>query len=38
MIDISLNLVTNGKVIGDGVGPHADYLAADFPYLGKLHV
>src|SRR5438874_9003048 len=27
VIDISLNLVTNGKVSGDGVGPHADYLA-----------
>jgi len=37
VIDISLNLVTNGKVTGDGVGPHADYLA-DFPYLGRPHV
>jgi hypothetical protein len=37
VIDISLNLVTNGKVSGDGVGPHADYLAGDFPYLGKPH-
>src|SRR6266545_1196477 len=34
VIDISLNLATNGKVTGDGVGPHTDYLA-DFPYLGK---
>ncbi|TMF04297.1 MAG: DUF4331 domain-containing protein [Chloroflexi bacterium] len=37
VIDISLNLVTNGKVTGDGVGPHTDYLA-DFPYLGNPHV
>ena len=36
VIDISLNLATNGKVTGDGVGPHTDYLA-DFPYLGKPH-
>jgi len=37
VIDISLNLVTNGKVTGDGVGPHTDYLA-EFPYLGRPHV
>ncbi len=37
VIDIELNLVTHGKVTGDGVGPHTDYLA-DFPYLGKPHV
>jgi uncharacterized protein DUF4331 len=37
VIDISLNLVTHGKISGDGVGPHADYLA-DFPYLGPPHV
>ena len=37
VIDISLNLVTNGQVTGDGVGPHTDYLAR-FPYLGKPHV
>src|SRR5205807_9797362 len=37
VIDIELNLVTNGKVTGDGVGPHSDYLP-DFPYLGKPHV
>jgi hypothetical protein len=37
VIDIELNLVTNGKVTGDGVGPHTDYLS-DFPYLGKPHV
>jgi hypothetical protein len=37
VIDISLNLVTNGKVTGDGAGPHTDYLA-DFPYVGKPHV
>jgi hypothetical protein len=37
VIDISLNLVTNGKVTSDLVGPHTDYLA-DFPYLGNPHV
>jgi uncharacterized protein DUF4331 len=37
VIDISLNLVTNGKITGDGVGPHTDYLS-DFPYLGSPHV
>ena len=37
VIDIELNLVTNGKITGDGVGPHTDYLP-DFPYLGKPHV
>jgi len=37
VIDIELNLVTNGKITGDGVGPHTDYLA-DFPFLGKPHV
>jgi uncharacterized protein DUF4331 len=37
VIDIELNLVTNGGVTGDGVGPHTDYLA-DFPYLGNPHV
>lgn len=37
VIDIELNLVTNGKITGDGVGPHSDYLAA-FPYVGPPHV
>ena len=37
VIDISLNLVTNGRLTGDGVGPHADYLS-EFPYLGRPHV
>ena len=37
VIDISLNLVTNGHISGDGVGPHADYLS-QFPYLGNPHV
>jgi hypothetical protein len=37
VIDIELNLVTNGKITGDGVSPHTDYLA-DFPYLGPPHV
>lgn len=37
VIDIELNLVTNGKITGDGVGPHTDYLS-EFPYLGNPHV
>ena len=37
VIDISLNLVTNGKITGDGVRPHGDYLS-QFPYLGNPHV
>ena len=37
VIDIELNLVTNGKITGDGVGPHTDYLP-DFPYLGNPHM
>ena len=37
VIDISLNLVTNGHVASDGVGPHTDYLA-QFPYLGTPHI
>jgi hypothetical protein len=37
VIDISLNLVTNGKITTDGVGPHTDYLS-EFPYLGEPHV
>ena len=37
VIDIALNLVTNGEVAGDGVGPHVDYLSV-FPYLGSPHV
>ncbi|HEY9286468.1 MAG TPA: DUF4331 family protein [Candidatus Dormibacteraeota bacterium] len=36
VIDISLNLVTNGLLTGDGVGPHGDYLD-HFPYLGNPH-
>jgi Domain of unknown function (DUF4331) len=37
VIDISLNLVTNGALTGDGVGPHTDYTA-EFPYVGRPHV
>jgi hypothetical protein len=37
VIDISLSLVTNGKISTDGVGPHSDYLS-EFPYLGNPHV
>jgi hypothetical protein len=36
VIDISLNLVTNGGLKTDGVGPHTDYLS-EFPYLGQPH-
>ena len=36
VIDIELNLVTNGKISGDKVGPHSDYLS-EFPYLGNPH-
>ena len=32
----TLTRLTNGKVTGDGVGPHADLLP-DFPYLGAPH-
>ena len=34
--DAFLTLITNGKVTGDGVGPHSDLLA-EFPYLGPPH-
>jgi hypothetical protein len=37
VIDIELDLVTNGAVKGDGVGPHTDYLS-DFPFLGNPHI
>jgi hypothetical protein len=36
VIDISLTLVTNGKITTDKVGPHTDYLS-HFPYLGEPH-
>jgi hypothetical protein len=36
VIDIELNLVTNGKVTTDHVGPHTDYLAV-FPFVGTPH-
>ena len=36
VIDISLSLVTNGKITTDMVGPHTDYLS-HFPYVGKPH-
>lgn len=36
VIDISLALITNGKVKTDKVGPHHDYLA-NFPYVGRPH-
>src|SRR5439155_19318948 len=31
-----LAVITNGKVTGDGIGPHNDLLA-EFPYLGPPH-
>jgi hypothetical protein len=34
--DHFVTLFTNGKVTGDGVGPHGDLLA-EFPYLGPPH-
>lgn len=34
--DHFLALFTNGKVTGDGVGPHGDLLS-DFPYVGAPH-
>jgi hypothetical protein len=36
VIDVELNLVTQGAVPGDGVGPHGDYRSS-FPYLGLPH-
>jgi hypothetical protein len=35
-VDTFLTVITNGKVTGDGVGPHDDLLA-EFPYLGPPH-
>jgi uncharacterized protein DUF4331 len=37
VIDIELNLVTNGKITTDRVGPHTDYLSV-FPFLGNPHI
>jgi hypothetical protein len=34
--DVFLRVITNGKVTGDGIGPHDDLLA-EFPYLGPPH-
>jgi hypothetical protein len=34
--DVFLTIITNGKITGDGVGPHDDLLA-EFPYLGSPH-
>jgi Domain of unknown function (DUF4331) len=34
--DARLAFVTNGKVLGDNIGPHTDLLA-EFPYLGAPH-
>jgi hypothetical protein len=36
VIDIELNLVSNGAVTTDKVGPHTDYLST-FPFLGAPH-
>jgi hypothetical protein len=35
--DIFLAILTNGKVTGDNVGPHDDFLD-EFPYLGPPHM
>jgi len=34
--DAFLTVITNGKVTGDGIGPHEDLLV-EFPYLGPPH-
>ena len=34
--DAFVTVITNGKVTGDGIGPHGD-LIAEFPYLGPPH-
>jgi hypothetical protein len=34
--DAFMVVLTNGKISGDGVGPHSDLLA-EFPYLGSPH-
>jgi hypothetical protein len=36
VVDAFLDLLTNGKLAGDKVGPHNDLLA-EFPYLGPPH-
>jgi Domain of unknown function (DUF4331) len=35
--DVFLAILTNGKVTGDNVGPHNDFLV-EFPYLGPPHM
>jgi hypothetical protein len=35
--DVFLGILTNGKVTGDNVGPHNDFLD-EFPYLGPPHM
>jgi hypothetical protein len=37
VLDQFISILTNGKVKGDGVGPHRDLLA-EFPYLGPPHI
>ena len=34
--DTFVTIITNGKVTGDGIGPHGDLLA-EFPYVGPPH-
>jgi hypothetical protein len=36
VLDARLAMLTNGRVTGDHIGPHADLLA-EFPYLGDPH-
>jgi hypothetical protein len=36
VIDAELRLLTGSSTIGDGVGPHTDYLSV-FPYVGTPH-
>jgi hypothetical protein len=35
-VDAFMPILTNGRVTGDGAGPHRDLLA-EFPYLGPPH-
>jgi hypothetical protein len=34
--DVFVTVITNGKLTGDGIGPHGDLLA-EFPYVGPPH-
>ncbi len=36
VVDLGIQMMTQGRLTGDGVGPHTDYLPR-FPYLGAPH-